>query len=374
MADDLEDLASKLRSSREGIDLVWTPEHDRLVVPEEVAALHTPIRIRRKLAAERDLSDGLRMGAVFAAVMAWSLWSAWQNSGGQWSSLYSSQVAGVAALLFLIFGLLPLYEGWKTKTHLAKMKHRDMAEDLPDAQFDSWMHRQRIPVTYGLLACLAVCAVVQLVVDMGAAGSGGLKLSILRAGLLKQEGVKYLAAFPDATETWRLMTTPFLHGNIVHLLMNAAGLMYLGRRTECLARWPHLLIVFFMAMWVGGYASFWWYPDRPAVGASGGIMGLLGFLMVFELMHRSLVPRLARRRLIAGVILMGVIGTLGMSFIDNAAHVGGLVAGMVYAAVVFPPSASMHRPKSITRDKIAGFVAGCLILVAALTAVLKMLG
>lgn len=376
-AQDISELAEKIKTSRDGVDLVWTTDRESLVVPESVPALHKALRIRQRRGADRDISDGLKMGAVFAAVLIWTLVSAWQNSGGQIKLVFSQQLTGVAALLLLIFGLLPLYEGWKTKRHLARVANRDMAEDLPDAQFDAWMHRQKVPVTYALLACILCCGLVQILVDRTSLGGPtveGFKLSILRAGLLKQKGLEFIAQFPDVTERWRILTTPMLHGNIVHLLMNAAGLLYLGRRMETLTRWPHLVIVFFISMWVGGYTSFFWYPDRPAVGASGGIMGLLGFLLVFESLHAKLVPRLARRRLVAGVILMGLIGWFGMSFIDNAAHVGGLLAGMVYAGIVFPSSASFHRPSTMTKDMVVGGVAALGILVSALTAVIKMLG
>lgn len=376
-AADAEDLAEKIKLSRDGIDLVWTPDEDRQVVPESVPFLHKALRVRQRRGADRDVSDGLRMSAVFGAVMLWTIYAAWTNSGGQIKALYSQQLTGVAALLLLIFGIIPLYEGWKTRRHLRRMANREMVEDLPDAQFDVWMLRQKVPVTYVLVGCILLCGLVQFFVDRSGLlgdGVGGMKLSILKAGLLKQEGVKYLAQFPDALARWRIMTTPMLHGNVVHLLMNAAGLLYLGRRAETLTRWPHLVIVFFISMWVGGYTSFYWYPDRPAVGASGGIMGLLGFLLVFESLNRKLVPRLARRRLAAGVILMGVIGALGMSFVDNAAHVGGLLAGMVYAGIVFPSSASFHRPETLTKDVVVGIIAGIGILASALTAMIKMLG
>lgn len=374
LAVDIKDLAEKIKSSRDGVDLVWTTDRDRLVVPEAVVALHKSLRIRQRKGADRDISDGFRMSAVFAAILLWTLFAAWNNSGGNIEALYSDQRTGIAALLLLIFGCVPLYEGWKTKRHLTKMLNRDMGDDLPDAQFDIWMHRQKIPVTYGLLACIFLAGAVQFWVDRGDSSIDGIKLSILRAGLLKQEGVRFLAQFPDATGLWRILTTPMLHGNVVHLLMNAAGLLYLGRRTESLTRWPHLLIVFFISMWVGGFASFYWYPNQPAVGASGGMMGLLGFLLVFESLNKKLVPRLARRRLSAGVILMGVLGAVGMSFIDNAAHVGGLLAGMVYAGIVFPSSVSLHRPKTLTKDVIVGLIAGGGIFAATLTAILKMLG
>lgn len=374
VAADVGELARKIKASRDGIDLVWTPASERLVVPESVSALHPALRTRQKMGADRDISDGLRMSAVFGAIMLYTFYAAWNNSGGRIEALYSQQLTGVAALLLLIFGMLPLYEGWKARRHLALKSNRNMVEDLPDAQFDIWMHRQKVPVTYVLLGCVLLCGLVQFFVDRGAPEVGGLKLSILRAGLLKQQGLQFLSQFPDATERWRIFTTPMLHGNVVHLLMNAAGLLYLGRRTETLTRWPHLLIVFFIAMWVGGFTSFYVYPNQPAVGASGGMMGLLGFLLVFESLNAKLVPRLARRRLAAGVILMGVIGAVGMSFIDNAAHVGGLLAGMAYAGIVFPFSASFERPKTMTKDKVVGVIAGVGILAAALTAIVKMLG
>jgi len=373
-ADSANDLAERIKTSRDGVDLVWTPDSDYLVVPEAVAVLHKALRFRQRKGADRDMSDGLRMSGIFAAILLWTLYAAWQNSGGEIEALYTGQRTGVAALLLLIFGLIPMYEGWKARRHLTRMANRDMVEDLPDAQFDIWMHRQKIPVTYFLVGSLLLCGVVQFFVDWGNSGIGGMKLSILRAGLLKQEGLQYLAQFSDAAARWRIFTTPMLHGNIVHLLMNTAGLLYLGRRTETLTRWPHLLIVFFISMWVGGYASFFLYPNQPAVGASGGIMGLLGFLLLFESLNRKLVPRLARRRLLAGVVLMGILGAVGMSFIDNAAHAGGLLAGMTYAGIVFPASRSLHRPQTLTKDLVVGAIAGAGILAAALTAVVKMLG
>lgn len=374
LASDLEELTQKIKTARDGVDLVWTPEGERLVVPESLSVLHKALRERQKRGADRDVSDGIRMSAVFGAIFLYTLYAAWTNSDGEIESLYSQQFTGIAALLLLIFGLIPLYEGWKIRRHLAQMTNRSSREDLPDAQFDVWMHRQKVPVTFALVGCLITCGIVQFFVDRSGVEIGELKLSILRAGLLKQHALSYIEQFPDAIERWRILTTPMLHGNFVHLLMNAAGLLYLGRRVEALTRWPHLLIVFFVSMWVGGFTSFYVYPNQPAVGASGGIMGLLGFLLVFESLNSKLVPRLARRRLVAGVVLMGVIGALGMSFIDNAAHVGGVLAGMVYAGTVFPSSKSMHRPAMLGKDRVVGVIAGVGILAATLTAIVKMLG
>jgi len=370
-AENAEALADKVGKSRSGVDLVWTPEDDRLVVPEQMALLHQPLRARQAKHAAQDCSDGIRMSLVFGSIMLWTLYAAWSNpkTGGTFEALYTHQLSGLAAMLLFMFGLLPLYEGWKAQRRLAKTKASDLAKEIPDAQFDTWLHRQKIPVTYYLLGCLLLCGLIQVYLDWG---SAEFESSVIQAGLLKQEALKHPSQ-ADGGAWWRMLTAPMLHGNAIHFLMNAGGILYLGRRTETLARWPHLLTVFVAAMWIGGLASFYWVPDKIAVGASGGLMGLLGFMLVFEILHRGLVPKPARRRLLAGVVLMVVIGLLGMSFIDNAAHAGGLLAGMIYAAIVFPSSASFRRPETMGRDRIVGVLAGIIIFSAMVITCVKVL-
>ena len=368
-AEAVEDLAKKVRHSRNAVDLVWFPESDRLIVPEEIPALHQPLRARQGNQAEVSLSDGKRMGFVFGVITLWTLYAAWKNGGERLEALYSHQLTGLAAMLFVFFGVLPFYEGWKVKRHLARTQASDLAREIPEAQFEAWLHRQRIPATWFLLGSLLVCGIVQVYVDWGRAH---FEASIIQAGLLKQVTLQYPGQV-DGGAWWRLLTAPMLHGNAIHFLMNAGGILYMGRRAETLARWPHMLIVFVAAAWAGGVATSYWIPDKISVGASGGLMGLLGFVLVFEFLHSRLVPRPARRRLIAGLVVMMIIGLLGISFIDNAAHAGGLLAGMSYALVVFSASASTRRPESMKRDILVGMIAGGLILWAACLTCIKVL-
>jgi membrane associated rhomboid family serine protease len=124
---------------------------------------------------------------------------------------------------------------------------------------------------------------------------------------------------------------------------------------------------------VGGEASAR-FLDAPSVGASGGLMGWLGFLLVFETLHSALVPRSAKRRLIGGVLMTALIGLVGYRFIDNAAHFGGLLAGMVYAGIVFPKSVSVLRPKMNATDRIVGMASLAVIAASAFLAVIRMMG
>jgi membrane associated rhomboid family serine protease len=210
------------------------------------------------------------------------------------------------------------------------------------------------PFTFLMLGIMLVTGACQWI----ASGSSDWAVLVVeKLGLQKQTSVA------GADPWWRYLTAPLVHGNLVHWLMNFAALRYLARRTEVLARWPQMLVVFLISAFVGGMATVYFQPEVPSVGASGGILGLLGFLLVFETLHGELVPKTARKRLLAGVVLVAVMGAVGFSFIDNAAHTGGLVAGMAYAGIVFPPTGSMKRPTILKQDRVVGFCALAVLLV-----------
>jgi membrane associated rhomboid family serine protease len=238
-------------------------------------------------------------------------------------------------------------------------------------RFETWLIYQQAPVTKLCLGLIALVALAQIFCDVKTAGWGAWVAlfhnwnGTAAAGLMKD---RYLEG-----QWWRLFTAPFLHGNVAHFLMNASALAYLGKRMEVFARWPHLPLVFLFAACVGGEASAR-FVHAPTVGASGGLMGWLGFLLVFESLHGRLVPRKAKRRLLAGVLLTGIIGLIGYRFIDNAAHLGGLCAGMLYALIVFPKSASPKRPNSTLTDRLAGTAALGILILSALLAARKILG
>ena len=339
------------------VDLVWTPEAPGQVLPEEIPALHPALREARIRWARWEIEEGKRQmrmfGAAFAVILAWTSFTA--------GKIMASGSTGLALLLFFILGFLPWYQGRKRLKKAHIWAAGEMAADAPVLRFETWLSVQHAPATRLLLGLMALVGLVQVVVEW----RDPLPLAtVWMAGLTKSAGA--------ATDWWRLLTAPFLHGHWLHWLMNASALAYLGKRVELFARWPHFAMAFAISAWIGGEASAR-YMEKSSVGASGGLMGLLGFLLVFESLHRSLVPESARRRLLAGVLLTAGIGVVFSHFIDNAAHAGGLIAGMVYAALVFPKSASPHRPRTTTVDLVLGGAALGLLVCSALLACVKML-
>ena len=340
------------------VDLVWTPDAPGFVLPEEIPALHPALREARIRWAGWDIEEGKRQmlmfGAAFGVMLAWN--------GFKTGKVMASGSTGLALLLFLILGFIPWYQGRKRLKKARIWAAGEMAADAPVLRFETWLSLQKSPATRLLLGLMALVGLVQVVVEWR---SPLPMATVWMAGLTKSAGA--------ATDWWRLLTAPFLHGHWIHWLMNASALAYLGKRVEVFARWPHFAMAFAISAWIGGEASAR-YMKQVSVGASGGLMGLLGFLLVFESMHRLLVPESARRRLLAGVLLTAGIGVVFSHFIDNAAHAGGLIAGMVYAALVFPKSSSPHRPRTTTVDVVLGGAALGLLVCSAVLACVKMLG
>jgi rhomboid protease GluP len=129
----------------------------------------------------------------------------------------------------------------------------------------------------------------------------------------------------------RLSTSTFVHSGLPHLAANLYGLLFAGLFLEPLVGGVALLAAYVICGTAGSLASAWLHPATVSVGASGAIFGLCGILLVLLIANDSrLAP--VRRPLIKNiglfVLLNLVIGALATN-VDNAAHIGGLVAGAI---------------------------------------------
>lgn len=350
------------------VALVWTTESPRMILPEEWPAARDAVREGRRKRLADDLataSDRVRwFGILLGGIIVYMMYQGWTRAdvagaflhrlGLAMGAAIRSMSVGLCLLMFLILGFIPWYQARKRQ---AEWKRGDAGEDadwLRVLRFETWLERQSAPATRWIMAMIGLVGLAQLLPGD----------SLQAAGLLKGGS--------PPSDWWRVYTAPFLHGNPLHFLMNAAALLYLGKRMEVFARWPHVPLVFLLSAAVGNEASLR-LLTHPSLGASGGLLGWLGFLLVFESLHARLVPRTARKRLLAGVLLTTLIGVIGYQFIDNAAHAGGLLAGMLYALIVFPKSSSALRPRATFTDIIAGSLAMLALTLCAAAAVWKIL-
>ena len=130
-------------------------------------------------------------------------------------------------------------------------------------------------------------------------------------------------------EPWRLVTSMFLHGGWLHLLLNSWALYQLAGLFEILLGSSRLLLVYFVSGVAGSIASVLW-THQPSVGASGAIFGVLGALIAFLGRRRERLTPHAKSLLMQLLFWAGLNVFLGLSdkMIDNAAHFGGCAAGL----------------------------------------------
>jgi rhomboid protease GluP len=138
-------------------------------------------------------------------------------------------------------------------------------------------------------------------------------------------------------EWWRLLTSVFVHGGLFHIAFNMWCLWNLGQLCESLyGRWTYAAI--YLICGVGAsLASAAWHPDTPSVGASGAIFGLAGALIAAFKLGEFSIPRSAlsgtMRSLGAFVVYNLIFGAI-IPGIDNTAHIGGLITGLIVGALI----------------------------------------
>ena len=141
-------------------------------------------------------------------------------------------------------------------------------------------------------------------------------------------------------ELYRLLTVTLVHAGYLHLLLNMYALYIVGPVVESIwGRW--MFLVFYGLCAIAGATGSFLFADA-SVGASGAIFGLVGVILAGTRAHhpildrraRSIVPQLGMFVIIN--LAFGFITSVGGFNIDNAAHVGGLLAGL-WLGFVVPP-------------------------------------
>jgi membrane associated rhomboid family serine protease len=167
-------------------------------------------------------------------------------------------------------------------------------------------------------------------------------------------GAKLNSLIKGQHEWWRFVTPVFIHIGLAHLLINMYGLWMIGPYVERLYGSAKFVVLWVMTGVAGVVASYlslrpemavgavgrflFRAEDGPAAGASGALFGLVGVLFVFGIKFRRELPEGFKRAFGTGllpIILLNLfIGYIGRGFIDNAAHLGGLLSGALFALVI----------------------------------------
>lgn len=210
-----------------------------------------------------------------------------------------------------------------------------LPEDVPSPPATPMLSPWQTPVTL-LLIALSVVGCLLVETEIGHAflpwftflGFGTYEFKSLSEGIL-------------AGEIWRLVTPAFLHFGFFHLLFNSLWLWDLGRRLELGLGARHYLAFVLMTAVAANIAQFWWSGSALFGGMSGVVYALVGFVWMrqrFDSNPLFAVPRAIIAFMLFWLVLCmsGVVDYFIAGSIANAAHLGGLAAGMLWGVVTAP--------------------------------------
>lgn len=152
-------------------------------------------------------------------------------------------------------------------------------------------------------------------------------------------GAKFTPLMDIDGQWWRLVGAMFLHGSLIHLLINGYALYILGPDVERMFGTARFAAIYMGAGLAGSAASYGFGSiSAPAIGASGAIFGLMGAMGAFAFRSREALGDVARRNLrqIAGLAAINLLIGFSLAGIDNYAHLGGLVGGTLLGLLLAP--------------------------------------
>jgi membrane associated rhomboid family serine protease len=139
-------------------------------------------------------------------------------------------------------------------------------------------------------------------------------------------------------EFYRVFTAMFLHFNLLHIGLNMLTLFLIGGVVEMFyGKWRYLVIYLGSGI-AGGILTYFVQPGAFAAGASGAIFGVFGALGVFYIVNRQALGRYGAGAITNWLFWLGLNLVFGFSVpgIGIWDHIGGLVAGMIIAALLMP--------------------------------------
>ncbi len=198
--------------------------------------------------------------------------------------------------------------------------------------------RKRAPVTFALLVIIGVVFAFEVATKAFTSDEAMVQMGAIVPGLL-QRG-----------ELWRLVASLFLHGSWVHWATNSWALYQLGSLYESLFGSKRFATIYFISGIFAGMASSL-YNHGPAVGASGAIFGVLG-AFIFSIRRSPQYRHQAWTKSLLSQLVFWIVVNMAIGFfvpfIDNVAHMGGLITGLILG--LLPHRVPPPTPRSAIVD------------------------
>ena len=193
-------------------------------------------------------------------------------------------------------------------------------------------------ITYTIIIICVMVFGLMYILGNGSMDEGTLLAFGANWGLLTKNG-----------EYFRLLTCAFLHIGIVHLLFNMYALYVIGPQVESFFGKFKFILIYLLSAISASTLSLIFNDNVISAGASGAIFGLLGALLYFGYYYRVYLGNVLKSQIIP-IILINLLFGFVVSGVDNAAHVGGLIGGVLTSMALGAPD------KKNKTDRINGFI------------------
>ncbi|WP_052112994.1 rhomboid family intramembrane serine protease [Clostridium novyi] len=131
---------------------------------------------------------------------------------------------------------------------------------------------------------------------------------------------------------YRLITCMFLHGGLLHLVLNMYALEAIGPIVERIYGKMKYIIIYLGGGLISSLSSYV-FSSGVSIGASGAIFALLGAMFILTIKMRDVVGRGVIKNIVS-VIGINIFIGLAVPNIDNFAHLGGLLGGIILAIIL----------------------------------------
>ena len=157
----------------------------------------------------------------------------------------------------------------------------------------------------------------------------GINILVYLLVLSNKNILNFLALQKANFMSFQLVTSAFTHYDIFHIIFNMYALYEIGSQIENFIGKGKFIIVYFLSLLGGNLLSLTFMAsDGASIGASGAIFGLFGSLLYFGYHYRVYLGNVMRSQIIPLIIFNLCLGFM-ITGIDNAAHIGGLIAGIL---------------------------------------------
>jgi membrane associated rhomboid family serine protease len=331
-----------------GVHWVWTPETDTLVPPDEVPFLFESVKARRESAAH-----------AFYFIGGLTILTGLMQLG--FSCERTSLSTGELAENGLITGLLNLAMGPWALAMAAWTSHQAqrLTPEILNAERKERLEKgapwQRASYMIFILPLLmAVLSIVQW--------RTGIPESLTSLG--------QLSPYQMQGEYWRLVTSVFVHGSFMHISMSLMGVIALALVVEQICRGYLTPIIFVISALAGGAMAMLFVVDGVSVGASGGISGLWGFIVMYGLRHWKSIKQEHTPVIIMLVAAPFAVGVTSYFYVSNAVYLGGVLAGAMLEPILVGGKEGLPIEPGLVA-KAAGIVSfTAIIAIAAYTIIL----